>query len=102
MQLTRQEHQEMLDETAKLRATIAALEAKVTETEKKLKEAENYRDIWHSSSEKHEKELAEAHATLDLFPDAPLRKSKEEDSYRQTTYSLGARISGWLAGRLGK
>ena len=99
MQLTRQEHKAMCDEATELRGQVAKLQAAIDETEKKLKEAERQKDCFYACSEKRQAELNEAHSMIDLFPGAPGRQSNEDDSYRRTTYSLAARLAGWMASR---
>ena len=99
MQLTQAEHKAMCDETAALRAQVVQLQKTAEETGKKLAESERVKDVWYADAKAKEKELAEAHSMIDLFPGAPGRQSSEEDSYRRTTYNLSARLAGWMAAR---
>ena len=89
----------MCDEAEKLRGQVAKLTADAEAAAKKLKEAEDTREMWHKQSNETQKQLDEAHSMVDLFPGAPGRQSDESDSYRRTTYTLSARLAGWMATR---
>ena len=102
MQLTQAEHKAMCDEMAGLRAQVAQLQKTNKETEEKLKEAERQKDYFYDLSDKKQAELNEAHSMIDLFPGAPGRTSNEEETFRRITYSLAARLAGWMASRTTK
>jgi chromosome segregation ATPase len=99
MQLTRQEHKDMCDETERLKAQITKLTGDLAASAKKLSEVEtNYKNCSELRT-KAEGQLEEAQAMVDLFPGAPPRQSKEEDTWKRKDYSLASRLAGWMAAK---
>lgn len=74
---------------------IRELKSKVEELEKKLKDCEESKERAYEEKRKLDEEIADLHAMLDEFPNAPARERKIS-SWNTTTLSLQSRLSAWF------
>ena len=65
--------------------------------EKKLVEANKSRDNYYNQLNSLQAQINEIHSMLDCLPHAPARQSSEADQWSRVTFSVPARIAGWIA-----
>lgn len=89
--------QELLDKIRELGNDKVIQSQAIEKLTKDLAEATRLKDVFYQASQDKERELNQIHAVLDTVENAPPRKTKEEESWRQVELPVMSRLFCWMA-----
>lgn len=89
--------QELLDKITAMENDKLIQSQAIEKLNKDLAEATRLKDVFYKASLDKEHELSQIHAVLDTVENAPPRKTKDEEYWRQVELPVMSRMFCWMA-----